>query len=66
MMTNAMTPAQYFGLDTKSRYRDLFNEIYKLTQVSRVEAEIEDGEIEAEEEELNWFWERVQPFLVSS
>ena len=46
-----MTPAQYFGLDSKSRYRDLFNEIYKLTQVSRVEAEIEDGEIEVEEEE---------------
>ena len=53
MMTSAMTPAQYFGLDTKSRYRDLFNEIYKLTQVSPVEEEIEDGEIEVEEEGLS-------------
>ena len=51
MMTNIMTPSQYFGLDTKSRYSGLFNEIYKLTQVSQVEAEIEDGEIEVEEDE---------------
>ena len=51
MMTNVMTPSQYFGFDTKSRYSGLFNEIYKLTQVSQVEAEIEDGEIEVEEDE---------------
>ena len=52
-MVNAsgMTPSEYFGLDSKSKYSGLFNEMYKLTKVLLTEAEMEDGEIGGEEEE---------------
>ena len=45
---STLTPSEYFGLDPNSKYSELFNHIYKLTQVRQFETEIEEGEIDEE------------------